>query len=576
MGHLLSYLKKYKKETVIAPLFKMLEACFDLLVPLIVADIIDNGIGRGEGETEYILYRFALLVGMAILGLSCTVVAQYFSARAAIGTATALRHNLLAKIGTLSFTELDTIGTSTLVTRMTSDVNQVQNGINLFLRLFLRSPFIVFGAMVMAFIIDPQIALIFVGVILLLFLIVFGMMAITKPRYKRVQNALDGVTREVRENLGGVRVIRAFGREELQREEFFEANTRLYHAQMKVGRLSSLLNPLTYLVINTAIILILWLGAWQVEDGILSSGDIIALINYVSQILVELVKLANTVITLGKASASISRIEEVLETESSIRFGNEDVDREGCEALRFENVSLRYRGAGDESLSNISFTAMRGETVGIIGGTGSGKSSLVHLIPRFYDATAGEVFLLGKPIHSLSKEALLSSVAIVDQRPRLFSGTIRENLLWGKANAGDEELWRALEIAQAADFVREKPEGLDSRVAAGGSNFSGGQRQRLTIARAVVSQADILILDDSTSALDFATDAALRRALRTLPSYMTVFIVSQRTGSIAYADRILVLEDGELVGHGTHDELLTSSPVYREIYESQFKGEKEA
>ncbi|MBE6568181.1 MAG: ABC transporter ATP-binding protein [Ruminococcaceae bacterium] len=574
MGHLLSYLKKYKKETVIAPLFKMLEACFDLLVPLIVADIVDNGIGRGENG--YILRRFALLVGMAILGLSCTVVAQYFSARAAIGTATGLRHNLLAKIGVLSFTELDTIGTSTLVTRMTSDVTQVQNGINLFLRLFLRSPFIVFGAMVMAFIIDAKIALIFVGVILVLFLIVFGMMAVTKPRYKRVQNALDAVTGEVRENLGGVRVIRAFGREEMQREEFCEANSRLYRAQMKVGRLASLLNPLTYLVINTAIILILWLGSARVEGGVLLSGDIIALINYVSQILVELVKLANTVITLGKASASISRIEEVLATESSIRFGTESADREGSEALRFENVSLRYHGAGDESLSNISFSVLRGETVGIIGGTGSGKSSLVHLIPRFYDATAGEVFLMGKPIRALSREAILSSVAIVDQRPRLFSGTIRENLLWGKETATDEELWQALEIAQAADFVREKPEGLNARVSAGGSNFSGGQRQRLTIARAVVSQADILILDDSMSALDFATDAALRRALRTLPSHMTVFIVSQRTGSIAYADRILVLEDGELVGNGKHDELLTSSPVYREIYESQFKKEGEA
>lgn len=574
MGHLLSYLKNYKKETVIAPLFKMLEACFDLLVPLIVADIVDNGIGREDNG--YILRRFALLVGMAILGLSCTVVAQYFSARAAIGTATGLRHDLMAKIGGFGFTELDTIGASTLVTRMTSDVNQVQNGINLFLRLFLRSPFIVFGAMVMAFIIDPMIALVFVGTILVLFVIVFGMMALTKPRYRQVQNALDGVTGEVRENLGGVRVIRAFGREEMQREEFCAANSRLYRAQMKVGRLAALLNPLTYLVINTAIILILWLGAGQVENGVLFSGDIIALINYVSQILVELVKLANTVVTLGKASASVSRIEEILSTKNSICYGDEDVDREGGEALRFENVSLRYRGAGADSLSNISFSALRGETVGVIGGTGSGKSSLVHLIPRFYDATAGEVFLLGKPIRSLTKEAILASVAIVDQRPRLFSGTIRDNLLWGKKNATDEELWRALEIAQAADFVKEKPEGLDARVAPGGNNFSGGQRQRLTIARAVVAHADILILDDSTSALDFATDAALRRALRTLPSYMTVFIVSQRTGSIAYADRILVLEDGQLVGVGKHDELLASSSVYREIYESQFKKEGEA
>ena len=574
MRHLLPYIKKYKKETVIAPLFKMLEACFDLLVPFIVADIIDNGIGRGDNT--YILIRFGWLIGMAILGLSCTVVAQYFAARAAIGTATGLRHSLLEKIGTLSFTELDTIGTSTLVTRMTSDVLQVQNGVNMFLRLFLRSPFIVFGAMIMAFIIDPLIALVFLGVIIALFVIVFGMMALTKPRYKRVQNALDGVTGEVRENLGGVRVIRAFGREEQQEAEFRMANSRLYLAQMKVGRLAALLNPLTYLVVNTAIILILWLGAGRVNGGFLLSGDIIALINYVSQILVELVKLANTVVLLGKASAGISRIGEVLDAESSIVYGSESADRESAEAVRFENVSLRYHGASADSLSGISFTAMRGETVGIIGGTGSGKSSLVHLIPRFYDATEGCVFLSGKPVRSLSRDAILSSVAIVDQRPRLFSGTIRENLLWGKGDATDEELWQALEIAQAADFIRENPDGLDTRVAAGGANFSGGQRQRLTIARAVVSHADILILDDSTSALDYMTDAALRRALRTLPSYMTVFIVSQRTGSIAYADRILVLEDGELVASGKHDALLKSSAVYREIYESQFKKEEKA
>ena len=459
---------------------------------------------------------------------------------------------------------------------MTSDVTQVQNGINLFLRLFLRSPFIVFGAMVMAFIIDPVIALVFVGAILILFVIVFGMMALTKPRYKKVQNALDDVTGEVRENLGGVRVIRAFGREEMQREEFCAANERLYRAQMKVGRLASLLNPMTYLVINAAIILILWLGAGRVDDGVLLSGDIIALINYISQILVELVKLANTVVTLGKASASISRIEEVLNMESNITYGEEDADHESKEVLRFENVSLCYHGAGANSLSDVSFSVNRGETVGIIGGTGSGKSSLVHLIPRFYDTTEGEVYLMGKPIRTLSREAILSSVAIVDQRPRLFSGTIRENLLWGKGDATDEELWQALEIAQAADFVREKPCGLDERVTAGGKNFSGGQRQRLTIARAVVSHADILILDDSMSALDFATDAALRRALRTLPSYMTVFIVSQRTGSIAYANRILVLDDGELVGMGKHDDLIASSAVYREIYESQFKKEGEA
>lgn len=574
MRHFLPYLKKYKKETIIAPLFKMLEACFDLLVPLIVADIIDNGIGNDD--FSYIFWRFLLLVGMALLGLSCTIVAQYFAARAAVGTATGLRHSLLAKIQTLSFTELDTVGTSTLITRMTSDVGQVQNGFNMFLRLFLRSPFIVFGSMIMAFLIDPYIALIFLGAIIILFVIVFGMMALTKPRYKRVQDDLDAVTGEVRENLSGARVIRAFGREEGQEAEFRTANTRLYRTQMRVGRLAALLNPLTYLVVNTAIILILWLGADRVGGGHLLSGDVIALINYLSQILVELIKLADTVVLLGKASAGMSRIGQVLDMESSIRYGTEDVDKESAEALRLSGVSLRYVGAGSESLCDVSFTAMRGETVGIIGGTGSGKSSLVHLIPRFYDATAGEVFLFGKPITHLSKEALLSSVAIVDQKPRLFSGTIRDNLRWGKSDATDEELWHALEIAQAADFVRGKPLGLAEPVTAGGGNFSGGQRQRLTIARALVAGADILILDDSTSALDFATDAALRRALRTLSSDVTVFIVSQRTGSIAYADRILVLDDGALVGMGKHEELLKNCDVYREIYESQFKKEERA
>ena len=574
MRYFLPYLKRYKKETVIAPLFKMLEACFDLLVPLIVADIIDNGIGHGDNG--YILVRFFLLVGMALLGLSCTIVAQYFAARAAVGTATGLRHSLIAKIQTLSFTELDTVGTSTLVTRMTSDVGQVQNGINMFLRLFLRSPFIVFGSMVMAFIIDPGISLVFLGAIVILFLIVFGMMALTKPRYKKVQSDLDAVTGEVRENFSGARVIRAFGREEGQEAEFSAANARLYRTQMRVGRLAALLNPLTYLVVNSAIILILWLGSARVDGGLLLSGDIIALINYISQILVELVKLANTVVLMGKAAAGMSRIGQILDMEGSIRYGCESTDSESAEAVRFDHVSLRYAGAGDESLTDISFSAMRGETVGIIGGTGSGKSSLVHLIPRFYDATAGEVSLCGKPVKSLTREAVLSSVAIVDQKPRLFSGTIRDNLRFGKPDATDEELWSALVLAQAADFVREKPLGLSEPVSAGGTNFSGGQRQRLTIARALVSGADILILDDSTSALDFATDAALRRALRTLPSYMTVFIVSQRTGSIAYADRILVLDDGALVGNGKHDALLSSCPVYGEIYESQFKKENRA
>ncbi len=575
MRHLLPYLKKYAKETVIAPLFKMLEACFDLLVPFIVAAIVDVGI-KGDGGRNYILTGFALLVGMAILGLSCTVVAQYFAARAAIGTATGLRHELLAKIGTLGFAELDRIGTSTLVTRMNSDVTQVQNGINLFLRLFLRSPFIVFGAMIMAFVIDPKVALIFVGVITVLFVIVFGMMRITKPHHKRVQTALDDVTGEVRENLDGVRVIRAFRREAGQEREFRNANGRLYRAQIHTGRWISLLNPLTFLVVNTGIILILWIGGDRVNGGDLLSGEVIALINYLSQILVELVKLANTVVSLGKAGAGLSRIGQVLDTECEMTYGDRVSDPDSREAVAFEGVSLRYAGAGAESLTDISFTAMRGETVGIIGGTGSGKSSLVHLIPRFYDATAGEIRLCGVPIREHTEDSLRATVAIVDQKPRLFSGTVRKNLLWGKADATEEELWAALEMAQAADFVREKPNGLDAPVSSGGTNFSGGQRQRLTIARALLAGADILILDDSTSALDYATDAALRRALRTLPSHVTVFIVSQRTSSIAYADRILVLDDGALVGVGKHEELLKSSSVYREIYDSQFKKEGRA
>ena len=573
MGHLSPYLKKYKKEIVIAPLFKMLEACFDLLVPLIVARIIDIGIQNGD--TGYILSRFALLVGMALVGLSCTVVAQYYAARAAIGTATGLRHALFEKIGSLGFEELDTAGTTTLITRMTSDVNQVQNGINLFLRLFLRSPFIVFGAMVMAFIIDAFMALIFLGVICVLFVIVFGMMALTKARYKKVQASLDEVTGSVRENLGGVRVIRAFGREEREAEAFCASNSRLYRAQMHAGKLAALLNPLTFLVVNTGIILILWLGADKVEGGTLLSGDIVALINYISQILVELVKLANTVVSLGKASAGLARIGQVLDTECAMSFGTDAVADAGAEAVRFDRVSLKYKGAGADSLSDISFTVMRGETVGIIGGTGSGKSSLVHLIPRFYDATAGEVFLFGKPIRSYTEEALRSSVAVVDQKPRLFSGTLRSNMLWGKADATDEEIWDALTVAQAADFVREAKGGLDAPVTAGGGNFSGGQRQRLSIARALLASARILILDDSTSALDYVTDAALRRALRNLPKDITLFIVSQRAGTLAHADRILVLDDGALVAAGTHETLLSSSDVYREIYESQFKKEGE-
>lgn len=567
MRYLLPYIKRYKKETVIAPLFKCLEACFDLLVPLIVADIIDVGIKNGD--TGHVLSRFALLVFMAMLGLACSVVAQYFAAKASVGTAVALRHDLLSKIQDFGFEELDRHGTTTLVTRMTSDVGQVQTGYNMFLRLFLRSPFIVFGAMILAFVIDAKLSLIFLGMISLLFLIVFGTMALTKRGYRRVQRSLDDVTGEVRENLNGVRVIRAFGREDGQVAEFSAASTRLYRAQISVGKIASLLNPLTYLVVNSAIILVLYFGGRQVDGGLLLSGDIIALINYVSQILVELVKMANTIVLLGKAGASLGRIGAVLDTKEKMHYG-EAQPTGGEEAVRFHDVSFRYAGAGDNSLDHISFCAMRGETVGVIGGTGSGKTTLIQLIPRLYDASEGEVFLLGQPIRSLSRDALLSSVSVVEQKSYLFSGTVRSNLLIGKKDATDEELWEALRIAQAEDFVRERG-GLDVAVERGGTNFSGGQRQRLTIARALLSGAEILILDDSTSALDFATDAALRRAIYNLPKNITLFIVSQRASSLMHANQILVLEDGILVGCGKHDALLSTCEVYREIYESQFE-----
>ncbi len=571
MKHLLPYLKKYRLEAVLAPLFKMLEACFDLTVPLIVAKIIDVGIvGR---DKSYIFTHFLLLIAMALLGLLCSFVAQYFAARAATGTAMGLRRELLARIQSFSFSELDRIGTSTLITRMTSDVNQVQNGANMFLRLFLRSPFIVFGAMILAFTIDSQIALIFVGAIVLLFAVVFGMMFLTAPKYKTVQKNLDAVTGETRENLNGVRVIRAFGREEQQTEQFAETNARLWRSQLHVGRWNALLNPLTYVIVNVGIVCILWMGADKVNRGVLLSGNVIALINYIGQILVELVKLANLVVLLGKSAAGMGRIGQILDTESSMRFdGHETGDDSAEEILRFDHVSLLYAGAGAESISDICFSVRRGQTIGIIGGTGSGKSSLVHLIPRFYDATSGCVMLKGKPIASLSREALLSSVAIVDQKPRLFTGTIAENLRWGKPDATEEELWQALETAQAAEFVRQKSNGLHEKITQGGANLSGGQRQRLTIARALLAGADILILDDSASALDYATDAALRHALHQLPQSLTVLLVSQRAGSLMQADQILVLDDGHLVGAGRHEELLRDCAVYKEIYESQFGG----
>lgn len=580
MRHLIPYLKKYKAESVLAPLFKMLEACFDLTVPIIVARIIDNGIA--SGDKAYIWSRFALLIVMAMLGLLCSFVAQFFAAKAAVGTAAGLRHSLLEKIQSFSFTELDKVGTSTLITRMTSDVNQVQNGINMFLRLFLRSPFIVFGAMIMAFTINRGIALVFVAVIIVLFVIVFGIMRLTSPMYREVQQNLDAVTGATREDLNGVRVIRAFGREQVQEDFFTRVNKLLLESQLRAGKVAAMLNPLTYLVINSGIILILMLGADRIDSGALRSGDVIALVNYISQILVELVKLANLVVQLGKSVAGMGRIGQVLDTPCSMKFedgkaGNAEnggrADKAGAAAVEFDRVSLRYAGAGAESLTDISFTARRGETIGIIGGTGSGKTSLVNLIPRFYDATDGCVYINGRRITELPRETLLREVAIVEQKPRLFSGTVRSNMLWGNEGATDDEIWSALETAQAAEFVRKKDGGLDEEISQGGGNLSGGQKQRLTIARALLRGADILILDDSASALDYATDAALRRAIAELPKDMTVFIVSQRAGSIMNADKILVLDDGRLVGCGSHAELMEDCEIYREIYESQFKTE---
>ena len=570
MKHLKPYMKKYKRQSILAPAFKMLEAGFDLTVPILVARIIDDGIAAGNPQV--IWTNFALMLLMALLGLSCSFTAQFFAAKAAIGSAAGLRRDLLAHIQSLSFTELDTIGTSTLITRMTSDINQVQNGINMFLRLFLRSPFIVFGAMIMVFAINTHLALIFVAAIAILFVIVFGMMKITKPKNKAVQQNLDGVTAATRENLNGVRVIRAFGREQTQVQEFAVINDKLADSQLHVGRISAMLNPLTYVVVNSVIIAVLWMGADKVEYGILLQGDLIAMINYIGQILIELVKLANLIVLLSKAMASLGRVEQILDTESSMEFAGLETGSDSEHILEFQNVALRYKGAGAESVSGISFCLKKGQTLGIIGSTGSGKSTLVNLIPRFYDATEGTVLLKGVPVQNLREDVLRKSVAIVQQKAQLFAGTIRSNLLWGEKTATEEDLWQAIITAQAEDFVKEK--GLDAVVEQGGRNLSGGQKQRLTIARALVSKPEILILDDSASALDYATDAALRSAIKNLPGEMTVVIVSQRTASIQYADLILVLEDGELAGQGTHAQLLETCPIYREIYESQFRKEE--
>lgn len=572
MKKLLVYLRGYRKECVLAPLFKMLEATFELIVPLIVASIIDRGIPDNQG---YIVRMCLCLVALGGIGLAAAVAAQYFSARAAIGFATGVRHGLMRHIQSLSYTELDQLGTSTLVTRMTSDVNQMQTGVNMTLRLLLRSPFVVFGAMIMAFTIDTRCAMIFVGVIAVLLVIVFGIMALTIPMYRRVQGQLDQVTAATRENLTGVRVIRAFCEEDAQTARFTRLNQLLTKMQLTVGRISAVMNPATYVVINFAVILLLQRGALQVDAGVLTQGQVVALYNYMSQILVELVKMANLIITLTKAVASAGRVAKVMEVTSSQQDGTETLPADAPRgSVVFDHVSLRYQGAGDESLTDVSFTAAPGETIGVIGGTGSGKSTLINLIPRFYDATAGRVLVDGIDVTRLRKGELRRRIAVVPQRAMLFKGTIRSNLLWGKSDATEQELLDALKTAQALDVVESKPGGLDETVEQGGRNFSGGQRQRLTIARALVSRPEILILDDSASALDYATDARLRRAIREMPDPPTTFIVSQRAASIRFADRIIVLDDGEVAGIGTHEELLKSCPAYQEIYASQFE-EKE-
>lgn len=572
MRKLLVYLKDYKKESVIAPLFKMLEAFFDLLVPLVVASIINRGIKNGD--KSYIYQMCGVLILLAVVGLVCAICAQYFAAKAAVGFAAKLRHALFTHIQSLSFTELDTQGTSALMNRMTSDVNQLQNGVNMALRLLLRSPFIVFGAMIMAFTVNVQAAFTFVVVIPILFVIVFGIILATLPLYRKVQDRLDQVLRRTRENLSGVRVIRAFHREDEETQSFQADNEVLRKEQIFVGKISALMNPLTYVVINLGVIALLWNGGVKVSVGGTEQGDVVALLDYMSQILVELVKLANTIVLLTRAMASGRRVAGVLEVESSMQFPDQPVQvprvDDGEEMIGFSHVDLTYAGAGDKSLEDLNLSIKKGQTVGIIGGTGSGKTSLVHLIARFYDATGGEVRIAGRDVKTYSKQQLCDLVGIVMQKAVLFQGTIRENLLWGKKDATEEELWKALSTAQAKEIVEGKADGLEEMVEQGGRNLSGGQRQRLAIARTLVGQHPILILDDSSSALDYATDASLRMAVAQLDPKPTVLIVSQRAASILYADLIIVMDDGKIVGQGTHEQLLDTCPVYREIYDSQF------
>ena len=571
MKKLLIYLRDYKKECVLAPLFKMLEASFELIVPLVMAVIIDSGIAKSD--KGLVVRMCGVLILLGIIGLVTSITAQYFAAKAAVGFATNLRHALFKHLQSLSFTEIDTLGTSTMITRMTSDVNQAQTGVNMVLRLFLRSPFVVFGAMIMAFTIDVKSALIFVVAIILLSIVVFGIMLINIPMLKDVQKKLDTVLNITRENLSGVRVIRAFCKEEEEVERFTRKNEELTAKQQKSGSFSALMNPLTYVIINLAILYLIWTGALQVHAGVLTKGQVVSLYNYMSQILVELIKLANLIITVNKSVACANRIQDVFEIKTSMQYKeslNENMKADNSNAVEFKHVALTYSGAGDESLTDIDFTVRKGETVGIIGGTGSGKSSLVNMIPRFYDATKGEVLIDGINVKNYPREVLMKKVGIVLQKAVLFKGTIESNIRWGKKDATSEDIAKAVEIAQAADVVNAKG-GTDAVIAQGGKNLSGGQRQRMTIARALVKKPDILILDDSASALDMATDARLRKSIKELDYNPTVFIVSQRTAAIQNADKIIVLDDGKIVGMGTHDELIKNCEIYSEIYYSQYR-----
>ena len=576
MKKLLVYLKDYKKESILGPLFKLLEASFELIVPLVMATIIDAGVKNAD--KAYIMKMCLVLVLLAVIGLTCSITAQYFAAKAAVGFSTKLRHALFEHIESLSFAEMDEVGTSTLMTRMTSDVNQVQNGVNLFLRLLLRSPFIVFGAMIMAFTVDVKAALVFVVAIPLLSIVVFGIMLVSIPLFKKVQGALDGVLGITRENLTGSRVIRAFNKEETEIGKFNEKNDALTKIQLYVGRISALMNPVTFVIVNMVTLVLIWKGAIRVDNGFITQGEVVALVNYMSQILVELVKLANLIININKSIACGNRIQTILELQPSVTdekaiSAQNNSSMDSSYAVEFDHVGLAYGKVKEEALTDIHFSVKKGQTIGIIGGTGSGKSSVVNLIPRFYDVTSGSVKVNGKDVREYTLSDLRGKVGTVLQKAVLFKGTIRENLQWGNPDATEEEMQQALAVAQAKEFVDTKEGGLDYEIEQGGKNLSGGQRQRLTIARAVVKKPEILILDDSASALDFATDAKLRMAIREMEGEMTVFIVSQRAASLQYADQIIVLDDGHIAGMGTHQELLQNCEVYQEIYYSQFKRE---